>query len=132
MSCAQETLGPADLFALQFLRDGRLSPDARHVAYGLSRTDHEERFEIWIADSPTGQAKRRLPYPGNAKSPRWSPDGRWIAFDADGQLRVAAFPTLAISEPLTPTSLSVQGAPSWAPDSELIAVSLLESAAVPG
>lgn len=126
-----ETLAPTDLFSLQFLRDARLSPDGSYVVYGLSRTDDQERFEIWIANV-TGEGKRRLPYVGNARSARWSPDGRWIAFDADGRLRVAAFPDFAISDPLTPVHLAVQGAPSWSPDSRLIAVSLLESRAVPG
>jgi dipeptidyl aminopeptidase/acylaminoacyl peptidase len=118
-------LGPSDLFDLQFLRDGRLSPDGRRVVYALSRIDGEEHFEIWIAELDGGE-KQRLSYPGDVMAPRWSPDGRWIAFVSGSRLRVAAFPSLSISEPLTPEHLLLQGAPSWSPDSTRLAVSLLE------
>jgi dipeptidyl aminopeptidase/acylaminoacyl peptidase len=118
-------LGPEDLFDLQYLRDARLSPDGRRIAYVVSRTDDEERFEIWIAASGGGE-KQRLSYAGNAMAPRWSPDGRWIAFVGDERLRVAALPSLSVSEPLTPAHLLVQGAPSWSPDSARLALSLME------
>ncbi len=120
-----KSLEPDDLFALQYLRDARLDRDGRQVAYAVSRTDDEERFEIWILNLKTGE-RQRLPYTANATSPRWSPDGRWLAFVADGRLRTAALPTLRISDPLTPEHLTVQGAPSWAPDSSRLAVCLLK------
>lgn len=118
-------LGPADLFALQFIRDARLSPDGQQVAYCISRTDHQEHFEIWVMDAH-GLDRRPLPYSGNAQAPRWSPDGRWIAFNADGQLRLASLADRSISDPLTPRDLVIDGAASWAPDSARLAVSLTE------
>src|SRR6266404_2063781 len=118
-------LGPEDLFDLRYLRDARLSPDGQRVAYAVSRTDREERFEISIANSGGG-GEQRLSYPGNAMAPRWSPDGCFIAFVGDGRLRVAGLPSLSVSEPLTPDHLSVQGTPSWSPDGARIVVSLLE------
>lgn len=125
-------LGAEDLFDLQFLRDARLSPDGRIVAYAVSHTDgDEERFEIWLGGIE-GRDQGRLPYSGNAMAPRWSPDGRWLAFAGDGRLRVAAVPSLTVSDPLTPEPLSVQGAASWSPDSTRLAVSLLERRVVDG
>jgi dipeptidyl aminopeptidase/acylaminoacyl peptidase len=122
---APRPLDSDDLFDLQFLRDARVSPDGRHVAYGVSRTNDAEHFEIWIEELRTRQ-KRRLEFSGNASAPRWSPDGRWLAFCGNKRLHVAAFPALAIGEPLTPEKLPVQGSASWSPDSESLAVCLLE------
>jgi len=118
-------LRPEDLFTLQFLRDARLSPDGGHVAFVVSRTDGEERLEIWIQDIDGG-GKQRLSYLGNARAPRWSPDGRWLAFAGDGHLRLSAFPLSGESELLTPEHLTVRGAPSWSPNSVRITVSLCE------
>src|SRR5262245_34485584 len=100
-------LEAGDLFQLKFLRGARLSPDGRRIAYGGSRTDDAEHFEIWIDG-------RQLAFAGNARSPRWSPDGQWIAFEGDGRLHVVRVESLEISEPLTPEHLSMQCAPSWA------------------
>ena len=108
-----------------------LSPDGRHVAYSISRTDSEEHFETWITELQGGE-RRQLLYPGNAKTPRWSPDGRTLAFIGDGRLHVAAFPTLAISPALTPAHSRVMGPPSWSPDSAGLAVSLLERRVIEG
>jgi dipeptidyl aminopeptidase/acylaminoacyl peptidase len=125
-------LGPDDLFDLKFLRGACLSPDGHHLAFAVSRTDqHMETIEIWVADAK-GEGKRRVSHPGIATAPRWSPDGRSIAFVADGRLRVAQFPSLAISDPLTPEHLLVQGAPSWSPDNARLVVSLLERTTVQG
>jgi len=125
-------LGAADLFELRYLRDARMSPDGRHSAYALSRTENgEELFEIHIVDLSDGRS-RRLPYSGKALWPRWSPDGKWLAFVGDARLRIAATSTWVVAESLTPEGLAVQGAPSWSPDSENLAVSLLRREAVIG
>lgn len=88
-------LSPDDLFALKHVRSASLAPDARSIAYAVSRTDDSERVEIWIVDLATGE-KRGLQYPGLAQAPCWSPDGSHIAFVADGRLRVANAQSLAI------------------------------------
>jgi dipeptidyl aminopeptidase/acylaminoacyl peptidase len=119
-------LGPSDLFDLKFVRDACLSPRGHHVAYAISCTENdEERFEIWIGDLRNGE-QHRVFFSGNATSPRWSPDGHSIAFVGNNQLHILSYPSLHISEPLTPRHVSVQGAPSWSPDSMRLAVSLQE------
>jgi dipeptidyl aminopeptidase/acylaminoacyl peptidase len=119
-------LGPSDLFDLKYLRGARLSPDGKHVAYALSRTDEEERLEVWVSDR-AGKGPRRVPHSGNATAPCWSPDGSRIAFVGDERLRVAAFPTLSLSALLTPEPWAVRGTPAWSPDGTRIAVSLWRS-----
>lgn len=120
------SLHPADLFDLRFVHDARFSPAGQQIACTVSQVvDGVERFEIWIEEEGAA-AKRRLPFPGSAKSPRWSPDGRSIAFIGDNRLHVASFPSLQVGAALTPAALSVAGVPSWSPDSARIVVSLFE------
>lgn len=119
-------LAPDELFSLTFLRSADLSSVNQHVAYVVSRTDSEERFETWIERLGGDTGRRRIPYDGNTNGAAWSPDGRNIAIIADGRLRVAEYPSLGISEPLTPKTLIARGMPVWAPDGDRVAISLFE------
>jgi len=60
----------------------RLSPDGQRIAVTVQR----ESSELWALDVRRGSATR-LTFDGeSARSPIWTPDGRWIVFgdDADG------------------------------------------------
>lgn len=120
-----QRLSPDDLFALKHIRSAGLAPDACSIAYAASRTDDSEHVAICIVHLTTGE-KRELLYSGIAHAPCWSPDGSRIAFIGDGQLRIADAHSLDISEPLTPAGQTVEGRPSWSPDSTRIVVCLRE------
>ena len=64
----------------------KLSPDGRLLAYVAP--DANGRPTVWVRalDSLT---ERPVPGSAEAASPFWSPDGRWIAFFADGKLKKA-------------------------------------------
>ena len=71
-----------DLYALQLLTDVRLSPDGRHVVYGIQRVDKKTQKKyanLWMA--PTDGSGERQFTQGDQTdaSPRWSPDGRSLA-----------------------------------------------------
>lgn len=122
-----DRLSPSDLFGLQYLRDARLSPDGAQVAYAVSATQEgRERVEIRIADAD-GSAWRTVPFHGNASSPRWSPDGQLLAFVGDGALRVLTLASGVISDALTPSGWTLQGAASWSPDSSCLTFTLMQA-----
>ena len=72
----------ADLYRLRALGDVQLSPDGTRLAYAVSRRDGpgRPRSETWIRDLSNGAQLRLGTDATGASSPRWSPDGQWIAF----------------------------------------------------
>jgi len=124
---------PEDVYALTSVADPRLSPDGRRVAYVVSRTDEEGnayRTAIWVAALDGSEEPRQFTSgERNDGSPRWSPDGRWLAFVSNregddekkskGQLYVLPADG---GEPrkLTDGKESVESL-TWSPDSSRIA-----------
>jgi dipeptidyl aminopeptidase/acylaminoacyl peptidase len=73
-----------DLYRLPTVSDPQLSPDGARVAYVLATPDRDEdrvRTAIWVVDVDGAQS-RQLTFGDADSSPRWSPDGRWLAFVA--------------------------------------------------
>src|SRR5262249_49797636 len=83
---AQQTRGvtPEDYYAFQFLSDPHISPDGKLVAYVVTRVDgaQNRRYSaIWMVAADGSRAPWRFTTsPQSATSPRWSPDGRSLAF----------------------------------------------------
>ncbi|MEO8954759.1 MAG: S9 family peptidase [Ktedonobacteraceae bacterium] len=75
-----------DLYRIKFLSAPRISPDGRRVAFVVTTIDdrtYAYRSAIWLVTTEGGETKRFISGQGNAHSPCWSPDGRWLAFVSD-------------------------------------------------
>ena len=76
-----------DLYAFRFLADAQISPDGERVAYVVREIDRERntyRSAIWLVPFEGSSRGTRLTFgPGQDAQPRWSPDGRAIAFVSD-------------------------------------------------
>ena len=72
-----------DVFELEWASDPQISPDGSQVVYVRNSMDvmkDRKRAELWIVDTQ-GRSHRRLTIgDGRESSPRWSPDGRRLAY----------------------------------------------------
>ena len=72
-----------DLYNLQALSDVRISPTGGHVVYRLQRVDKktEKKYgNLWIVPTLGGEPHQFTYGDQSDTSPRWSPDGKSIAF----------------------------------------------------
>ena len=123
---ARRPLHPDDLWLLKVTGDARWSPDGTRVAYVV--TSHERDGDrsaqsIWMAAVDGASPPTLFAHGPSTHSPRFSPDGRHLAFVSDRgdgpQLHLAP---LAGGEPVAVTDLAHGvSAPAWSPDSSRIA-----------
>ena len=75
---------PEDYFSFKFISDPHLSPDGKLVAYVLTTIDQKKNrreSSIWLVAADGSAAPRRLSAENfSSNAPRWSPDGKTLAF----------------------------------------------------
>jgi dipeptidyl aminopeptidase/acylaminoacyl peptidase len=82
-SPAKRVLTIDDFQQFQDVDDPRCSPDGQWIAYTVSFSDFkadERRSAIWMVSWDAKQDVRVTYGPGSDSTPRWSPDGKYLAF----------------------------------------------------
>lgn len=105
--------------------EARPSPDGKSIVYLLRRFDDLHRLDVVLLEIETGKSFTLYGKPSTRTlSPKWSPDGAWIAFIAQETERDEIYLVRSDGEglhPLTSTGHDVAQF-EWAPDSKRLAV----------
>jgi dipeptidyl aminopeptidase/acylaminoacyl peptidase len=82
-SPAKRPLRAGDIYQLRGVNDPQLSPDGAWVAYSVTAVDSakdKSDTDIWMTSWDGTQTIRVTSSPESESAPRWSPDGRYLAF----------------------------------------------------
>jgi dipeptidyl aminopeptidase/acylaminoacyl peptidase len=126
---AHSVFQPLDIFELEVASDPQLSPDGKQVVYVRRSNDimtDSTRSSIWIVDALGESHRPVVSSQKNYYSPRWSPDGKRLAFvsntEGKPQLYVRWMDTGQTA--LVTNVASPLSSITWAPDSKNIAFTM--------
>jgi dipeptidyl aminopeptidase/acylaminoacyl peptidase len=77
----------SDYYRIEGAATTAISPDGHWVVFArstINEAENQRQTELWIAPSDGSSAATKLTT-GNASGPRWSPDGKLLAFNRSGR-----------------------------------------------
>ncbi len=127
---APRPVGVDDLFGYRETHDPQVSPDGQYIAYTVSSTslkDDKSEKRIYMVPAAGGEAIALTAEGVSSEYPRWSPDGRFLAFlseRSEGKTQVYLLNRLGgEAQRLTGTIQNVESF-EWAPDSNRLVLVL--------
>jgi dipeptidyl aminopeptidase/acylaminoacyl peptidase len=127
----RRTLTPDDLYRVQDVTDPQVSPDGRWIAYVVTTNDREPdeaRSAVWMVSWDGSERLALTAAADGTGKPKWSPDGRYLAFlstptGADKAQIMLLDRRGGDARPLTSVTGDI-GAYAWSPDGKRLVFSL--------
>ncbi|HET7698883.1 MAG TPA: S9 family peptidase [Vicinamibacterales bacterium] len=118
-----------DLFKFTWIADPQIAPDGGTVAFVqvvVNEKDNKYESAIYVVPAAGGSPPARLTSGTRDASPRWAPDGTWLAFVRPDEKDMPQIHVLPMNggeaRPLTALPRGAS-APVWSPDGRTIAFS---------
>lgn len=126
MGSGPARVSPDDLFRVVEVAELDFHPDGSRLAFVTIRLDREAnayRRTVWEADLATGELNQFTRGDGD-QSPKWSPDGQWLAFRSSrgGSQQLWVRPAAGGDARQITDFESGVSSLAWAPDSRRLAV----------
>jgi dipeptidyl aminopeptidase/acylaminoacyl peptidase len=118
-----------DMMAIKRVGDAQISPDGSRVVYVVTDVDknlNRGKRSVWVVPASGGSPQQLISSDKNDFSPRWSPDGKLIAFLSTRE----GAPQIYVAEAANPGGSNprkITGAPEgvsefiWSPDGKMFA-----------
>jgi dipeptidyl aminopeptidase/acylaminoacyl peptidase len=121
-----------DLLTIKSVGATQISPDGKLIAYTVGFGDFKQDAfitQVWLAQTDSGRTFQLTRGDKSSTSPRWSPDGRWLAFlsnrqDDKNQIFLIN-PDGGEAQQLTKSETAIAGF-AWAEDGKTIAYTATE------
>lgn len=120
-----------DIFSLQCVTDPQIRPDGHAIAYVRQTYEimsDRPRRSIWLVDADTGTQTPLATGPGSSYAPRWSPDGKRLAYVSSAEAGRSQLYVRWIQTGQAAAITDLTQAPNdlqWSPDGRSIAFIML-------
>jgi dipeptidyl aminopeptidase/acylaminoacyl peptidase len=126
-----------DLFSLEVAADPQIAPDGGKIAFVRRANDimaDKAISSIWLVDASSGEMTPVAAGPGSHSQPRWSPDGKRLAYVSTAE---GGAPQLYVRWMASGEAVRITGLPespgniAWSPDGTQIAYTMFVPAEGP-